>query len=105
MYCIFKKSAIKIQAGKFILLWGCIDVFHIPYNDTVKHLNVLNCDMHVSVYCVVKALACTVVPQSFHHDLHLCELVAVVLLGRSLAGRLHVDLREALAGRIPLHLL
>lgn len=47
----------------------------------------------------------TIVPQSLHDDLHLRKLVAVVLLGRGLAGRLHVRLHEALSGRSCLQLL
>lgn len=54
--------------------------------------------------CQVKGHERTVAPQSLHHDLHLSELIAVVLFRWSLAGRLHVHLHEALAGRVSLHL-
>lgn len=47
----------------------------------------------------------TIAPQCFHHDLHLCELVAVVLFGRGLARRLHVGFGHALARRVALRLL
>lgn len=47
----------------------------------------------------------TIVPQSLHYDLHLCELIAVVLLRGSLAGGLHICLNEALSGGSSLQLL
>ncbi len=77
-------------------------MYYIPYNDIEKHLSI-RCAVKVlscSVVSEVKGQVCTVAPQRFHHDLHLCELVVVVLFGRGLARRLQVGLGQAFALRL-----